>query len=161
MNRRTTSILFVARVIIVFASFVGFSSVGFGPSPARAGAVLDADGDLIPDDFDNCSTLDNGPNDVSNQVDVDLDGYGNRCDADFDQDGATTPADFGIFLGTFGGPCVPPGACTPDLDGDGAVTPADFGIFLTYFGGGPPGPSGLACADPTIQTSLGDVPCLP
>ena len=161
MLRRMLSILCSAGLVVSLASMVGLPGLGFGPTPARAGAVLDADGDLIPDAFDNCSTLDNGPNDGSNQVDVDLDGFGNRCDADFDQDGATTPADFGLFLGTFGGPCIPPGVCAPDLDGDGAVTPADFGIFLTYFGVGPPGPSGLACADPTVQTSLGDAPCLP
>ena len=161
MIRPTFAIPFRAGLLIALAVSVGLSGVGFGPAPARAGAVLDADGDLIPDPFDNCSTRANGPNQGSNQVDVDLDGYGNRCDADFDQDGATTPADFGIFLGWFGGYCIPPGNCAPDLDGDGAVTPSDFGIFLTYFGVSPPGPSGLACADPTIRIALGDVPCLP
>jgi len=130
------------------ALLVGLFAFGFAMS-ASAGAVTDTDGDLVPDQFDNCRTLDNGPNDGSNQVDTDLDGYGNRCDADYDNDTATTPADFSQFLAAFGGP-----ATETDHDGDLAGTPADFSIFLTYFAGVlPPGPSGLACA--------GTTPCTP
>ena len=42
----------------------------------------DLDGDAIPDAYDNCSAL---PSLV--QCDADRDGYGNPCDADFDQNG--------------------------------------------------------------------------
>ena len=122
------------------ALLVGLFAFGFAMT-ASAGAIADADGDLVPDQFDNCLTLANGPHDGSNQVDSDLDGYGNRCDADYDNDFATTPADFGVFLASFGGP-----ATETDHDGDLAGTPADFGIFLNFFGSNPPGPSGLACA---------------
>lgn len=114
---------------------------------ASAGAVTDTDSDLVPNQFDNCRTHQNGPNQASNQVDSDLDGYGNRCDADYDNDLATTPADFSQFLATFGG-----AATETDHDGDLAGTPADFGIFLQFFGTNPPGPSGLACANTTPCT---------
>lgn len=116
-------------------------------APALAGSVQDADSDLIPDSFDNCSTTSNGPNNASNQGDCDLDGYGNACDADYDQDGVVTGADFGLFLSAFGFP-VGVGNCR-DHDEDGTISGSDFGLFLSQFGG-PPGPGGLACADPTL-----------
>jgi hypothetical protein len=119
---------------------------GFAMS-ATAGSVTDTDNDLVPDQFDNCSSAPNGPNEGSNQVDTDIDGYGNACDPDYDNDFAVTTADFSVFLGDFGGP----GTLT-DHDGDGQVTTADFAVFLGLFGGAP-GPSGLACA--------GTTPCTP
>ena len=130
--------------LIMLVSLFAF---GFGTA-ANAGSVSDVDGDLVPDSFDNCTPgVANGPNDGSNQVDTDIDGYGNACDADYDNDLAVTAGDFGIFLGVFGGP-----GTLQDHDGDGAITASDFGIFLGYFGG-PVGTSGLACA--------GTTPCTP
>ena len=119
---------------------------------ANAGSIHDADGDLVPDAFDNCLTDPNGPNDGSNQVDADQDGFGNACDADFSQAGGITAVDFGIFVN-----CLNPGdpnAPICDLNGRNGVTVQDFPIFLRLLG--PPsvtGPSGLACA--------GFVPCSP
>lgn len=57
-------------------------SMGFALT-AGAGSVADADSDLVPDAFDNCSATANGPGDLSNQVDVDSDGNGDVCDCDF------------------------------------------------------------------------------
>jgi hypothetical protein len=125
---------------------VSLFAIGFAMS-ATAGSVTDTDSDLVPDGFDNCDVKPNGPNQGSNQVDSDQDGYGNACDADYDNDLAVTSADFGIFLASFGGP----GTIT-DCDGDGQTTSADFACFLTQFGG-VPGSSGLACA--------GTIPCTP
>lgn len=119
--------------------------------PAVAIAVSDDDGDLVPNAFDNCSTTPNGPNDASNQVDSDLDGYGNACDADYSNDQAVTGLDYATFLATVAGP----GDVT-DHDGNGIVTLTDFNVYLSYFAGlnsSAPGPSGLACA--------GTVPCVP
>jgi hypothetical protein len=90
------------------------------PIAAYAGAVLDADGDLVPDQFDNCRLVANGLNQLTNQVDADLDGSE-----------TVTTADFSIFLGKF--------------SGVGAANR--------------PGPSGLACSDPTIRIDLGQAPC--
>ena len=134
------------------ALLVGLFAFGFAMS-ASAGAVADADGDLVPDQFDNCNAVANGPNQTTNQVDSDLDGYGNRCDADYDNNIATTAADFGQFLATFGTNNLG----ETDHDGNGTITAADFGIFLGKFSGvgaaNRPGTSGLACA--------GTTPCTP
>jgi hypothetical protein len=114
---------------------------------ASAGSVTDSDSDLVPDQFDNCSSLKNGPGETSNQVDTDLDGYGNRCDPDFNNSGAVSGADFTPFVANFN-----TGEALYDLNGDGVVSGADFTIFIAFFNQ-PPGPSGLACA--------GTVPCIP
>lgn len=137
----------------------GLFACGFAFS-ANAGSVTDTDSDLVPDGFDNCSTLANGPGEASNQVDTDQDGFGNRCDPDFDQDGQVLTSDFSGFLSVF------PGAATGadeiyDLDGDQQALTSDFSIFLGFFPGGTPGPSGLGCADATIDVGSGDTPCTP
>ena len=104
----------------------------------------DADGDGVPDTRDNCLIVGN-----PRQLDPDLDGYGNRCDGDFDQDGDTDQDDADLFLfWCFGGFPIDPDTC--DLDEDGLISFADTGYFALLMGS-PPGPSGLACA--------GTVPC--
>ena len=139
--------------LIMLVSLFAF---GFAMN-ANAGAVADGDGDLVPDAFDNCLELANGPDEDSNQVDSDLDGYGNACDADYDNDAnlEVSTVDFGIFLTAFtdltGG--------VTDHDGDGQTTTTDFGTFLAQFQTpAVPGPqigeSGLACAG--VST-----PCVP
>lgn len=134
-----------------FALLVSLFAIGFAGS-AMAGAVVDTDTDLVPDQFDNCSTAANGPNSVAtgNQVDTDIDGYGNRCDADFDNDGSVLGSDFTFLLNNFGKNTAV--AQEADLDGDLFVLGGDFSRLLTLFGK-PPGPSGLACA--------GTAPCTP
>ena len=137
-------------------TLIGLFALGLAFN-ANAGSVVDLDGDLVPDVYDNCSdaaTGANGPNETSNQVDSDQDGYGNHCDADYDNDGAllVNIPDFTIFLAAFTG--TTPNAAT-DHNGDGFTTVADFGTFLGAFQavGTQVGPSGLACA--------GTIPCLP
>ena len=131
--------------LIMLVSLFAF---GFAMN-ANAGAVTDTDGDLVPDAFDNCLTLDNGPNEGSNQVDSDQDGYGNACDADYDNDALNdvTLLDFGTFIAAFtGGPVT-----EEDHDGDGDCDLLDFGTFLAQFQDltfPKIGPSGLACANP-------------
>jgi len=135
------------KMRLKLALLVGLFAFGFAMS-ASAGAVADLDGDLVPDQFDNCSNSDNGPNQLSNQVDSDLDGYGNACDTDYNNTLATNVADFGLFLATFGTNSLG----ETDHNGSGTVNVADFGIFLTFFNVAPPGPSGLACANTTPCT---------
>lgn len=123
---------------------------------ANAGSVVDTDSDLVPDVFDNCTALANGPAQGSNQTDSDQDGYGNACDADYrfetpTDDFLVTTGDFPVFLDAFTG--TVPNAAT-DHTGDGFTTTADFGTFLGQFQGTQPLGPGLACAGTVV-------PCLP
>jgi len=133
-----------ARILLAIPAALLLLSIGM-PGPARA--LPDADGDLVPDVADNCRTVANGPNQASIQIDTDVDGYGNRCDTDYDQSGTTTVADFGEFLSCFTG--IGPVYC-PEMDHDGSGTNnvSDFAIFLGKFSATPgaPGPSSLSCA---------------
>jgi hypothetical protein len=53
-----------------------------------AGLPLDTDGDGVPDDTDNCPSVQNG-----DQADFDSDGFGDACDFDNDNDGVDDPFD--------------------------------------------------------------------
>lgn len=92
----------------------------------------DADGDGIPDSVDNCINHAN-----PDQFDADGDGYGNRCDADFNNNGVTNSQDSAIFRATLG-------TSNPltDLNGNGFVNAQDTAILRSLLGY-PPGPSGL------------------
>jgi hypothetical protein len=105
-----------------------------------AGPVVDGDGDGIVDSLDNCSGVAN-----TTQCDTDLDGYGNICDADTNNDYGVGPPDFGKFALAFGSTNE-----LNDFNCDGGVGPFDFGVFATAFGGFP-GPSGLGCAGDKTQ----------
>ncbi|MFK8032112.1 MAG: dockerin type I domain-containing protein [Gammaproteobacteria bacterium] len=100
------------------------SGLGFG--------IADDDADQKADDLDNCSELAN----VS-QLDADGDGYGNRCDPDFNNDGVVNFLDLAHFSNVFlsNDPVA-------DLNGDGAVNFVDLPILADFFFM-PPGPSGL------------------
>ena len=120
-------------------------------SNASLSQISDSDADLVPDAFDNCLIVANGPNDGSNQTDSDLDGYGNACDPDYNNDWTVNTSDYSILLSSLTGP----GTVT-DHDGNGIVTVTDFALFLEHFTNVPfnvPGPTGLSCA--------GIVPCTP
>lgn len=93
----------------------------------------DADGDGIADAVDNCRLLANPA-----QRDTDGDGYGNRCDADLNNDGIVNAIDLGLFRAVFFS--ADPDA---DFDGDGVVNPIDLGIIKALFFL-PPGPAGTA-----------------
>ena len=87
----------------------------------------------------------------ANQRDTNQDGFGNLCDADYDDDGVSGISDYGILLTSYGRVTGDP-LYDPDVDanGDGAVGMQDYGMFLGAFTHSP-GPSGLACA--------GTIPC--
>ena len=87
--------------------------------------ITDTDGDGRENVRDNCPTLPN-----PDQRDTDGDGFGNRCDADFNGDGKVNTLDFGIFKQAFGKTTNP----NADLNGDGRVNTLDFGIFKQLFG---------------------------
>ena len=117
------------------------------------GLLPDADGDGFPDAVDNCVARANGPA-GSNQLDVDLDGFGNACDGDFDNDEDVDGNDFHTFVTCFQGGAPPddPTCAESDMDGDGHVSASDFNLFIQAYGHSP-GPSGLACADATAPAA--------
>lgn len=96
---------------------------------------VDADGDGVADDADNCAMVPN-----PDQFDGDGDGYGSVCDADLNQDCIVNPLDLGIFRTVFF-----TADAAADFNGDGVVNPLDLGIFRTLFFT-VPGPSGLTQA---------------
>ncbi|MEM6640141.1 MAG: penicillin acylase family protein [Pseudomonadota bacterium] len=98
--------------------------------------IKDGDNDAIGDDIDNCLGRPN-----TDQRDTDGDGFGNICDADFNNDGFTNFIDLGLFRAGFGGDDP-----TLDLSGDGAVNAVDLGLLRSLFYA-PPGPAGISIGD--------------
>jgi hypothetical protein len=102
----------------------------------------DDDGDGTINELDNCIDVPNSSTDIStagpSQNDSDSDGYGNICDADFDNNGIVNFSNLAAFRVAFG--TTAPDA---DLNGDGIVNFSDLAIFRLLFGK-PPGPSGIA-----------------
>jgi hypothetical protein len=110
---------------------------GSEPVTAEVGVLVDApadgDADGVADGVDNCTAAAN-----PDQRDSDLDGFGNRCDGDFTQDGVVNWLDLGYMRVHFF--TSDPHA---DLDGDGEVNYGDLAIIKAQMYA-PPGPSALA-----------------
>lgn len=100
----------------------------------------DAEADDFQDADDNCQIVSNGVTELSLQVDSDRDGFGNACDADFDNNDITSLAD-ATPLNANWGTLVDGADLQLDLDGDRAVTLGDFAEFYkALLSGAPPGP---------------------
>ena len=112
-----------------------------------AGSVPDVDSDGVPDQYDNCDVVPNGPlsGSCSGQEDADQDGYGTACDGDLNNNLLVGVEDLGDILIALGG--TDPEA---DFNCNTLVGVEDLGDLLVWLGG-VPGSSGLACA--------GTVPC--
>jgi hypothetical protein len=130
----------------MFALLIGFPIASF------AGLAPDSDGDGIPNVLDKCSA-DSRNATAPATCDTDVDGYGNICDGDFNQDFAVNATDFGMFfVPAFKGSDPAPWPQGMDMDCSGAVNATDFGMFFVPkfknlpAGNNLPGPSGLACA---------------
>ncbi len=93
---------------------------------------VDTDGDGVTDSADNCTLAAN-----ADQADADGDGFGNACDADFDNSCFTTFPDLAVMEASF----FTPDPLT-DLDGSGFTTFPDLAIMEGLFFL-PPGPSGV------------------
>jgi len=118
--------------------------------PVRPGDINpDEDGDGVAFAIDNCTRVAN-----PTQLDADQDGYGNRCDGDFNNTGAAAnvnTTDYSILRSVINKPAsFSTNAARADLNGDGTVNTTDYSIFRTLINK-VPGPSGYACA--------GTIPC--
>ena len=120
-------------------------------APLVPGTRLDSDGDGVVDSIDNCTHVSNAG---LAGCDSDRDGYGNACDADFNQTLSVGGDVFRpIFLGDF-----EKGRMSDflgvqngtDMNCDGRVDSGDFGLLLfDQYQAGTPGPSGFSCAGRT------------
>ncbi|MEM7082069.1 MAG: thrombospondin type 3 repeat-containing protein [Pseudomonadota bacterium] len=103
--------------------------------------IQDTDGDGVTDQFDNCTLIPN-----PSQFDADEDGFGNRCDADFDNNCAVNFLDVIRYKAAFnsfqGDPNYDP---VVDISENGAINFLDYimitGTFLLE-----PGPSNVECS---------------
>lgn len=93
-------------------------------------SVVDFDGDASTV-CDNCAAVAN-----STQLDTDIDGFGNLCDADLDNSMLVNFGDFGMFVTAF----VQQSNPDADFNGDGFINFGDLGVLAMGFGK-PPGPS--------------------
>jgi uncharacterized repeat protein (TIGR03806 family) len=105
---------------------------------ASQSRAADQDGDGVPDEMDNCTLVPN-----PTQCDSDGDGYGNRCDGDLNNNGATNAQDVILLRAQLGQPSLGPTYSTADLNCNGAVNAQDVG-FLRVLLGKPPGPAAAA-----------------
>ncbi len=99
--------------------------------------AIDMDVDGVPDTLDNCTTFVNPA-----QQDTDGDGFGNRCDADLDNDNTVNFTDLTLLKAAF---FSTPGSANwnpdADFDGNAAVDFTDLSIMKGMFFQ-PPGPNG-------------------
>jgi hypothetical protein len=100
----------------------------------------DFDGDWLVNAIDNCSEAYN-----PRQIDTNGDGYGNVCDADYDDDAVVGAKDYMALARAFGSRRGEP-AYDPEIDcnGDGVIGASEAILFGRSWGGAP-GPSGLVC----------------
>jgi hypothetical protein len=100
--------------------------------------AADTDGDSIEDDVDNCSLVFN-----SSQCDSDVDGFGNHCDADLDNNNVTDDADYTLFRTKLGIYVPAPVYGVGDFNCNNFTNAFDY-VILRRRLGSPPGPSGVA-----------------
>ncbi len=100
--------------------------------------AIDSDLDGVDNESDNCQLLSN-----ADQRDSDADGFGNLCDADFNNDGVANFIDLGLMRTVFFSrrPHADIMGEHADMNGDGAVNVQDLGLFRLGFAL-PPGPAG-------------------
>jgi acid phosphatase len=127
-----------------------------GSATVTVTVLADSDGDGIADIRDNCINVPNGPlhpdSGGHTQLDADGDGYGNACDADLNNSGLVTVADYGLLRSVLGqSATASPTAAAADLNGSGTVTTADYGILRSFLGE-PPGPSAFRAVLPDGST---------
>jgi len=110
-------------------------------TPTATPTPEDGDGDGVPDVVDNCIDAVN-----PDQDDSDGDLCGNRCDADYNEDGLISILDFGTFRACFTGDVQAICDHAPEIL-DGLISILDFGVFRQQYVAGVPGPGQSAACD--------------
>lgn len=133
-----------------FLLTLGLASVSF------AGSITDADNDGVPDAFDTCKVVANGPliagpGTCPGQQDSEPDGYGIQCDPDLNNNNIVDLGDLGVLLPKLGS-TAPLDLVFIDLNCNGIVDLGDLGIILPQLGQLMAGRSDQACA--------GTIPCI-
>ncbi len=122
--------------------------VSTGTAAVTVTVLADTDQDGLTDLQDNCTQVTN-----PTQLDSDADGYGNPCDADLNNSGTVTTADFGLLRSVLGQAASASAlAAAADLNGSGTVTTADFGLLRARLGTAP-GPSARRGASNTYTVT--------
>jgi hypothetical protein len=143
----------VLTMALAFAATFAFLTLA---TTSGAGPALDNDGDGLQNNMDNCLSKAN-----ASQHDTDRDGYGNNCDADYDQNGIAGISDFATWSGSFTKAEGDPGYvdATDGTEPPNQITGIDdFATWSSFFTLAP-GPSGRGCADATIKINAGDEAC--
>ena len=107
-------------------------SWGSGGPDQVAGLTTDdnSDGDGVPDALDNAYLTDN-----EDQVDADLDMYGNMVDGDFNNDNDVNFQDYNELSSYWGSSSADPQV---DMNSDGAVNFQDYNLFSNQWGSSGP-----------------------
>ena len=135
-------------------AFVAALAFLFVVGTSGAGSDGDSDGDGVQDNMDNCVAVSNAA-----QYDTDLDGYGNHCDMDDNNDGAVGAPDFAALLLTFGKTIGDVGYNgNMDCNHDEVIGAPDYSCLLLSFGASP-GPSGRSCANAPGTTPTSNALC--
>jgi hypothetical protein len=134
----------VITLTLAFSMALAFLVVGAFPPQSGAGPCLDPNSDSVCTPVDNCSQVAN-----TAQADSNLDGYGNICDADYDNNYTVGLSDLGSLKLAW--QCTTTMGCYDiDIDSEpnGTIGLSDLGVLKLYWQQAP-GPSGLACAGTT------------
>ena len=115
-------------------------------SYSGAAMAADSDGDGVDDSVDNCILAAN-----ADQRETSVDGFGNACDPDLNNDSTVNVIDLDILKSVFF-------SSDPDADfnGDGFVNAVDLGILKSLFLM-PPGPSASVGIPPDDSIPVGSI----
>lgn len=132
---------------LIVLSCAALFAIGFSFS-AFSGSAPDADADGVPDAYDNCINVPNGPlagtGSCNDQEDDATNGYGNPCDTDVNHDGGTGLDDLSLTILAQGEPAPN----INDFNCDGGVGLDDLSQSILQQNT-TPGLSGLPCAAPS------------
>ena len=133
------------RMVVAFICALSVTFV-LASRDSPAGPPCETDFDGVECSSDNCLFVNNGPlaGSCAAQEDGDMDGYGNACDTDVNNDGATGLDDVALTLAAAQAVSADP---IFDFNCDGGIGLDDVSRVLSdSLAVAVPGPSGLSCA---------------